>query len=154
MHYLKFQQKLPISLEQAWEFFSSPANLKIITPDYLRFEMTSQDERKEMYPGQIITYRIRPLLNIPMQWVSEITHCQKPLYFIDEQRFGPYTFWHHQHRFQAIPGGIEMVDIVHYKLPMGPIGNLINALKVRRDLEKIFAFRQVKLDQIFGKFRS
>lgn len=152
MHYLTFTQRLPLTLDEAWHFFSSPANLKIITPEYLKFEMIGLEEDKETYAGQIITYRVRPLFNIPLQWITEITQIQKPYYFIDEQRFGPYSFWHHEHRFQAIQGGIEMVDIIYYKLPLGPLGSLLNHIKVKKDIEKIFSFRQKKLEQLFGAF--
>ncbi|MBS0629393.1 MAG: SRPBCC family protein [Verrucomicrobia bacterium] len=154
MQHLKYRQILPISVDQAWEFFSSPTNLKTITPNYLQFEMTSQEEEKQMYAGQMIIYRIRPLWQIPIKWVTEITHVQKPLYFIDEQRFGPYNFWHHEHRFKPVPGGTEISDMIYYKLPLGPLGSLINRLKVRKDLENIFAFRKAKLEELFGKYPS
>lgn len=153
MHYLQYLQKLPISLEECWAFFSSPANLKILTPEHMGFEITNplKDDRK-MYPGQIISYTIRPVLNIPIEWVTEITHVNAPHSFIDEQRFGPYKFWHHEHRFKAIPGGVEMIDTVIYKMPFGPLGEALHFLKVKNDLEKIFTYRNLKLENMFGKY--
>ncbi len=111
MYQLKYSQKLPITAEDSWEFFSSPANLKILTPAHMGFEISNQHEKRNMYAGQIIAYTIRPVWNLPLEWVTEITHVQKPEYFIDEQRFGPYKFWHHEHRFFPIPNGSR-----HYPL--------------------------------------
>lgn len=150
MHILKTVQKLPISLEEAWDFFSSPKNLKIITPPYMGFDITSGGEDK-MYAGQIITYIVKPVLGIPMEWVTEITHVQEPYYFVDEQRFGPYALWHHKHFFKAIPGGIEMQDVVHYKIPLGPIGKFINNIYIQNKLKEIFDFRYQTLEKMFGK---
>jgi ligand-binding SRPBCC domain-containing protein len=150
MNCLKFFQKVPLSLEESWDFFSSPANLKILTPDRLRFEIKGENENCQMYSGQIIAYTIHPFLNLPLEWVTEITHVEKPYYFIDEQRFGPYKFWHHEHRFNPIPNGVEMVDTIYYKLPFGILGKLINSLKVKSDLEEIFAYRREKMEKLFG----
>ncbi len=150
MHILKTYQRLPISIEEAWDFFSSPKNLKIITPPYMGFDITSGGDEK-MYAGQIITYIVKPLLGIPMEWVTEITYVQEPYYFVDEQRFGPYSLWHHKHFFKSIPGGIEMQDIVHYKIPFGPLGKLMNHLFIKHKLKEIFDFRYQILEQKFGK---
>lgn len=150
MHFLRYVQKLPLSLEASWDFFSSPDNLKIITPEHLDFTITNTQQGKKMYPGQIITYTIRPILHIPIQWVTEITHIDKPHYFIDEQRFGPYTFWHHEHHFTPSAGGVEMTDIIYYKLPFGILGKALNAIKVQKDIEKIFSYRKEKMQQLFG----
>ena len=117
------KQFLPISLDQAWDFFSSPINLKKITPEYMGFEITSDLGDGKMYPGQIITYVVTPVLGIPMSWATEITHVVDKKYFVDEQRFGPYTFWHHQHWFKTVEGGVEMTDIVNYGLPLGFLGD-------------------------------
>lgn len=109
------------------------------------------DFLKKMYTGQIITYTVKPILGIPLFWMTEITHVETGRFFIDEQRVGPYTIWHHQHHFQPIPGGVEMTDLVHYKLPLGPLGLLANAWLVRRQLNEIFNFRYQKLETLFGK---
>lgn len=148
MYQLKYSQKLPITLEAAWDFFSDPNNLRVITPDHLGFEMITANEK--MYAGQIIAYRVRPLLNVPIEWVTEITHVHAPHYFIDEQRIGPYRFWHHEHHFKSIPGGVEIVDIISYQMPYGLLGRALNKWKVRQDLERIFAYRRAKLVELFG----
>ncbi|MCZ8145054.1 SRPBCC family protein [Flavobacterium sp.] len=150
---LKSKQKLPISLEQAWDFFSDPMNLNTITPDDMGFKTLSGADRK-MYPGQVIQYIVTPLLGIPMKWVTEITHVIDNEYFVDEQRFGPYALWHHKHFFKEIPGGVEMEDIVDYKLPMGVLGQLMHPVLVRPRLEQIFAYRTQKLIELFGEYKS
>lgn len=150
MHRLYYAQKLPITLEKAWDFFSSPTNLSTITPEYMQFNITCATP--PMYSGQIITYTIRPLLNIPITWVTEITHVEPQVYFIDEQRFGPYRFWHHEHRFNAIPNGVEITDHVQYLLPLGPLGRVVNKFKVESDVKEIFRYRKVKLEQLFGVY--
>ena len=152
MYYLNYVQKVPLSLEESWDFFSSPANLKILTPEYLSFEMTNAHENRKMYAGQIITHCIRPIWNFPLEWVTEITHVQEPYYFIDEQRFGPYKFWHHEHWFKPISKGVEMTDRVYYKLPFGFFGQALHALKIKHDLEAIFSYRHAKLEQLFGSY--
>lgn len=107
---------------------------------------------KEMYAGQLIGYVLRPICNIPITWITEITHMEKPHYFIDEQRFGPYAFWHHEHRFHPIEGGVEMIDLVHYKLPYSFLGGLIHKVKLKRDLETIFSYRRQVLEDLFGTY--
>jgi ligand-binding SRPBCC domain-containing protein len=150
---LKSKQKLPITLDQAWDFFSDPMNLNTITPDDMGFKTLSGADRK-MYPGQVIQYIVTPLLGIPMKWVTEITHVIDKEYFVDEQRFGPYALWHHKHFFKEIPGGVEMEDIVDYKLPMGVLGELMHPVLVRPRLEQIFAYRTKKLVELFGEYKS
>ncbi len=150
---LKSKQKLPITLDQAWDFFSDPMNLNTITPDDMGFKTLSGADRK-MYPGQVIQYIVTPLLGIPMKWVTEITHVIDKEYFVDEQRFGPYALWHHKHFFKEIPGGVEMEDIVDYKLPMGILGELMHPVLVRPRLEQIFAYRTKKLVELFGEYKS
>ena len=152
VHTLKRVQSLPIPLEKAWDFFSSPLNLKEITPPYMGFHVKSEPAfLQKMYPGQIITYTVKPLLNIPLFWMTEITHVQTGQFFVDEQRVGPYAIWHHQHHFSPIAGGVEMTDLVHYKLPLGPLGGIANRLFVRRQLNEIFDYRRRKLEAMFGK---
>jgi ligand-binding SRPBCC domain-containing protein len=135
------RQFLPITLEEAWPFFATPRNLEAITPDFLHFEITS-DPPDEMYSGLIITYRIAAVAGIPMTWVTEIKHLEPYRRFVDEQRLGPYRFWHHEHAFRAVPGGIEMEDIVHYVMPWGWLGRLVHAVFVERRLKAIFDFRR------------
>ena len=147
---LKTVQRLPISLDIAWDFFSSPRNLKEITPAYMNFKVLTNSDSEKMFAGQIITYRITPVLGIPLFWMTEITHVKDKEYFIDEQRFGPYALWHHKHFFREIPGGIEMTDLLDYKLPLGFVGNIAHALFVKKQIENIFEFRRLTLLAQFG----
>lgn len=117
------------------------------------FKTLSGDDRK-MFPGQIIQYIVTPVLGIPMKWVTEITHVQDKKYFVDEQRFGPYALWHHKHFFTEIEGGIEMEDIVDYKVPMGFIGQLVHPFLVKPKLNEIFGYRTKKLVEMFGEYKS
>ncbi len=142
-------QLLPISIERAWEFFSNPKNLPLIRPPSLGFKITSEVPEK-MYPGMITTYTVTPLFGIPVSWVTEITQVLEPHLFVDEQRFGPYRFWHHKHLFREIKNGVETQDIVHYALPLGPLGRILNDLIVKHELEKIFNYRRQVLEEMFG----
>lgn len=150
---LQKTQQLPISLEEAWDFFSSPKNLKEITPDYMGFNIISGAD-KQTYPGQIIEYTVKPVLGIPMYWMTEITQVRDMEFFIDEQRVGPYAMWHHQHFFKAIEGGVEMEDIIHYRLPLGPLGSIAHALFVKRQLEGIFKYRFTTLEERWGTIKT
>ncbi|MBA2368293.1 MAG: SRPBCC family protein [Candidatus Protochlamydia sp.] len=152
MYKLKYLQKIPLSVDESWEFFSSPENLKTLTPEKLRFTIKGDAENRSMYSGQIIAYTIRPIFNFPLEWITEITHVEKPHYFIDEQRFGSYKFWHHEHRFNPIEGGVEIVDTIYYKLPFGPFGKILNSLKIKPDIEEIFTYRRKKMENLFGSY--
>lgn len=145
------KQKLPITIEEAWSFLSSPKNLKTITPDYMGFDILSGADR-EIFPGQIIQYIVTPIFGIKTKWVTEITHVQHEHYFVDEQRFGPYSLWHHKHFIKPINGGVEMEDIIDYKLPMGWIGQLVHPILVKPKLEEIFNYREQKLIELFGPY--
>jgi ligand-binding SRPBCC domain-containing protein len=153
LHTIREKQILKLSLSVAWTFFSNPRNLPLLTPPWLGIELIAGPP-EEMHPGMILTYRIRPLLGIPMRWVTEITHVVPLRLFVDEQRFGPYRFWHHQHLFREAPGGVEMEDLVHYALPFGPLGRAVNALVTARQVRKIFEFRRLFLDRSFGAVPS
>jgi ligand-binding SRPBCC domain-containing protein len=148
---LHTKQNLPISLSEAWDFLSDPKNLKTITPEYMGFDILSGADRK-MYPGQIIQYIVTPVLGIPTKWVTEITHVVNQQYFVDEQRFGPYSLWHHKHFLKEIPGGVEMEDIVDYKVPFGILGQLVQPIIVAPKLKEIFDYRQKKLIELFGPY--
>ncbi len=150
LYQLKTSQILPISLETAWKFFSNPANLSKITPPWLNFEVRTKLPDK-MYPGMIITYFVRPVLNIPQTWVTEITNVNEPNYFVDEQRFGPYKMWHHEHIFtQTEDGKILMQDIVSYVVPFGFVGRIINSLVITKKITDIFNYRSEVLIKMFG----
>lgn len=145
---LERTQILPITLETAWSFFSSPANLAKITPPDMDFRITSPYQG-DVYAGQIITYTLRPLLRVSVSWTTEITHVECPSFFVDEQRFGPYRFWHHQHRFREVDGGVEVHDLVHYLLHQHQLAGLINRLFVAPRLKRIFDYRTAALAALF-----
>ncbi|MCX7549584.1 SRPBCC family protein [Xanthomarina sp. F2636L] len=147
---LSSKQKLPISIDDAWEFLSNPKNLKTITPNYMGFHIISGAE-KPMFAGQIIQYIVTPVLGIKTQWVTEITHVTNKKYFVDEQRFGPYSLWHHKHFLKEIDGGVEMEDIIDYKIPFGFLGRLVHPILVKPKLIEIFNYRTNKLNELFGK---
>lgn len=151
IHRLERTQVLPISLEEAWDFFSTPLNLNEITPDDLSFDILTDIRGQKMYPGMIINYKVSPFLGISMRWTTEITHVEEGHYFVDEQRFGPYGFWHHKHFFEVHPDGVKMTDIVDYGLPLGPLGSIAHVLFVKRQLNHIFDFRIKKLNELFGQ---
>lgn len=149
LHTLEQEQLLPISMDEAWDFFSSPANLNEITPNDLGFQITSPACGR-MFDGQIITYRVKIAPGLWIPWVTEIKCVDEGRSFIDEQRFGPYKFWHHRHHFIPVNGGILMRDTVHYGLGFGPFGTIAHALFVRRKLQWIFEFRRGILAERFG----
>ncbi|MEP0265884.1 SRPBCC family protein [Dokdonia sp.] len=150
---LQAKQNLPITIDQAWDLLSDPKNLKTITPDYMGFHILSGADRP-MYPGQIIQYIVTPVLGIKTKWVTEITHVKDRQYFVDEQRFGPYALWHHKHFIKEIPGGVEMEDIIDYKVPMGILGQLVHPFLVKPKLDEIFAYRKQKLTELYGEFKT
>lgn len=150
---LHSKQSLPISALEAWLFFSNPKNLKAITPDYMSFGIISGGD-KPMFPGQIIQYIVTPVFGIKTKWVTEITHVEEQKYFVDEQRFGPYDMWLHKHFLKEISRGVEMEDIIDYKLPMGIVGQLFHPIIVKPKLTEIFEYRRKKLIELFGEFKS
>jgi len=141
-------QTIPIPLAEVWSFFGRPENLASITPPWLGFRVTSAPQ-ETMYAGMIISYTVSPLLGLALPWVTEITHCSQPHFFVDEQRLGPYRFWHHQHHFREVAGGVEMRDLVHYQLPFGPLGSVASGL-VRRRLEAVFDYRREAVQRLFA----
>jgi ligand-binding SRPBCC domain-containing protein len=150
---LKYSQKLPLSLNQAWDFLSSPNNLELITPKNMDFRITDWDQKKA-YPGQIIQYTVKPMFGLKLNWVTEITQVRDKEFFIDEQRFGPYSFWHHKHFLKEVDGGVLMEDVIHYKIPFGPLGYILNFLFIKSKLNSIFKYREEELTKLFGKFKS
>jgi len=145
----KTVQLIPTDLKTAWDFFSNPNNLKNITPVNLGFKVISKYQGDTMYPGQVIEYKVSPLLGIPLYWMTEITHVEDKKYFVDEQRYGPYSLWHHQHHFKEVNGGVEMTDIVHYKIPFWFLGDIANSLFVQQQVQGIFDFRFKKVEELF-----
>lgn len=140
MHQLRRQQLVRTDLQTCWEFFSAPQNLAVITPDYMRFRVLTQ-QPPAIYEGLMIAYKVSPVLGIPLNWITEIKTVRDQTFFVDEQRKGPYRLWHHEHHFEAVEGGVLMTDIVSYTLPLGVIGRLAHRLFVKRQLEGIFDYR-------------
>lgn len=137
-----------MSLDACWSFFSDPANLAKLTPPSLNFTVKSELPN-EIRPGLMIRYTVSPIGKIPLTWLTEITQVQKPHYFVDEQRRGPYRIWHHEHFFRAVDSlHTEVRDLVHYVPPLGPLGGLLNSLLIRRQLTRIFDFRERQLAAI------
>ncbi len=147
----KRQQKVPGSIDEIWNFISSPANLKVITPEHMGFDIITEGLPEKMYPGMIIAYKVSPLPGYKTTWVTEITHVRDKEFFVDEQRVGPYSMWHHEHHIEAIEGGVLMTDIVSYKPPYGFLGSIANKLIIHKQLEKIFAYRKIAMEKIFGE---
>jgi ligand-binding SRPBCC domain-containing protein len=137
------------SIGEVWDFISSPKNLKEITPDYMGFEITSKNLSERMYPGMIISYTVKPLLGMKMIWVTEITHIEEMRYFVDEQRIGPYSIWHHQHFIEPACQGVLMTDIVSYAPPLGFLGAFANTIFISKQLDTIFNYRENKLEKLF-----
>jgi len=152
VHRLEYSLELPVTIQQAWEFFSNPLNLRLITPAELDFVIVSQLP-ESIYPGLMIEYRVRPLCGLRMHWLTEITHVRAPHYFVDEQRMGPYRMWHHEHFLESTPDGSSTVvrDLVHYILPMSPLTEWAHPVIVAPQLKKIFDFRANKLKELFAK---
>ena len=151
---LRRSQKVPCDLETIWDFISRPENLEKITPGHMGFVIRTPDLPKIIYPGLIIEYTVSPVAGIPLRWVTEITHVQDKHYFVDEQRIGPYSMWHHEHFLEPIEGGVEMIDIISYSPPLGILGKLANTLIIRRQLEHIFDYRKEAMIRLFGEFQS
>ncbi len=149
MYQLKTTQFIPASLQACWDYFSSPANLKEITPPGMGF-IIKTDLQEKMYEGMMIEYKVTPLLGIPMTWITEIKAVKEGQFFIDEQRKGPYAIWHHEHHFKEVEGGVEMTDIVSYELPLGFLGKLVHPLIVKPKLKQIFDYRTQKVASLFG----
>ena len=149
MHQFIRKQLVKTDLQTCWDFFSSPANLKRITPSYMGFDVKTEVPA-QMYEGLIIAYKVKPVLGIPVEWVTEITHVKDKSFFVDEQRKGPYTMWHHEHHFKEVEGGVEMTDIVSYIIPLGIIGKIVHPFLVKPKLEEIFAYRFKIVEEVFG----
>lgn len=147
----EWQQFIPRSLDEIWHFFSRPENLNDVTPGDMSFQILSDIRNLPMYEGMIICYKISPLTGIKMNWVTEITHISERKFFVDEQRFGPYAMWHHEHHFEERDGGVLMRDVLHYKVPYGIVGTIADTLFVDKKVEQIFAFRKKTIEELFGK---
>ena len=151
VHCLKMVQTIPASLDATWAFFSDPGNLEVLTPPSLHLKIVNSVFGDGLYPGQIMLYTVKPLAGLSFSWMTEITHVQPLRMFVDEQRKGPYQFWHHQHHFKTVEAGVEMTDLVHYRLPLGWLGDLFHRPLVQKKLDEIFTFRFAKIAELFGE---
>ncbi len=151
LHTKTWVQKLPVSIDEAWDFFSIPSNLARITPPEMMFRVTEGSSEKPIHEGMILTYILYPFMMIPVQWTTEIMRVSKPDFFEDRQLEGPYEQWHHRHEFQAIEGGVQMTDIVEYRLPMEGFGDLVDSLIVGRRLDEVFEYRRRRTGEILGR---
>lgn len=149
---LERKQNIPISLSEAWDFFSRPENLSKITPAKMGFKILSDVKDIEMHEGMIIHYIVKPLFGIPLKWETEIKNVKDKEYFMDTQNRGPYKLWQHTHIFKEIPNGVEMTDIVEYALPFGILGQLMNSLVVSNQLKNIFDYRVNAVIELFGHY--
>jgi ligand-binding SRPBCC domain-containing protein len=156
MGFYQFKREIKINatIDDIWDFISSPKNLKEITPEYMGFDITSKDLPEKMYPGMIISYLVKPLLGLKTTWVTEITHVKDKAYFVDEQRVGPYRIWHHEHFIEPIKNGVLMKDIVSYKPPFGFLGSIANKLLIKKKLNEIFAYRSEAIVKKYGTYDS
>ncbi len=150
MYKLQQIQHIPVDINEAWNFFSSPDNLKLITPEYMNFKILNRSDVGDMYPGMIITYTISPLFNLSIKWATEITQLKDHKYFIDNQIKGPYKIWHHEHHFKETDKGVEMRDVLFYELSYGFLGKLVYKLFVKKRVEEIFNYRYKKIKELFN----
>ncbi|QDO94693.1 SRPBCC family protein [Formosa sediminum] len=150
VYQFKRQQSFKQPIETLWDFISNPKNLKTITPDYMGFDIVTEDLPNLMYEGMIIHYKVSPVLGIKTTWVTEITHVKDTHYFVDEQRVGPYKIWHHQHFLEATREGTLMKDIVTYQPPFSILGDIANSIMIEKKLIEIFEYRTTVLNQLFG----
>jgi len=148
MYQLKTKQFVKTDMATCWDFFSDPKNLSKITPQSMGFIVRTELPDK-MYEGLMIEYTVRPMLGIPMNWITEIKTVKNHSFFVDEQRKGPYRIWHHEHHFKEVEGGVEMTDIVSYELPLGFLGRLMHPILVKNKLKEIFDYRRQKVDELF-----
>lgn len=149
MYQLKRKQLVKTDLQTCWDFFSSPQNLEVITPEKMKFRVLTE-QPATMYEGLMIAYKVSPVLGIPLGWITEIKTVRDGVFFVDEQRKGPYKIWHHEHHFEAVEGGVLMTDIVSYTLPFGFLGKFAHWLFVRKQLEAIFEYRFRKVEEMFS----
>ena len=148
---LQRTQRLNCSLEEAWEFFSSPKNLPRITPPDMKFKIMSDLPEENIYKGMLIDYTVAPVLGIDMNWRTEITNVDPNKSFTDNQVKGPYKLWNHFHEFIPNEDGVLVKDTVDYELPLGILGNIAHSLFVRKKLDYIFDYRHQVIEKLFNQ---
>jgi ligand-binding SRPBCC domain-containing protein len=150
VHHFRIVQKIPIPVKQAWDFFSHPGNLQLITPPAFQFKILTNLGDRPIYTGQVIDYTVRPIFNIRMRWTTLITRVEEESLFIDEQTRGPYRYWKHEHYFRPVDGGTEMTDLLAYEVPGWVAGDILNALLIRSEIESLFDYRHKKIEERFS----
>lgn len=150
MYQVEDRVVVPAPLEEVWHFFSNPSNLKELTPSEMQMQMLSEIP-EAMYAGLVLRYRVAPLFGIRLPWASEITVIEPKRYFVDRMLEGPFAQWHHEHHFYPVEGGTEMVDRVHYKMPLGLLGKLFHPLLVKQNVRQLFQYRREQIAAKFGK---
>ena len=153
-HTIKSIQRIPADLETVWAFFSNPDNLLTITPPFLNMKVISAPYEGEIHEGQIISYKVKPIFGMSVLWMTKIKQVERFSFFIDEQLRGPYKLWHHEHYFKEIEDGVEMTDLIHYRVPFGGLGKIVEKIIVRDQLKKIFMYRYDKVQVLFGKWKD
>jgi ligand-binding SRPBCC domain-containing protein len=154
VHQLKIVQEIPIPVKHAWDFFSRPGNLQLITPPGFQFKILTKLDERPIYIGQVIDYTLRPLFTIPVRWTTLITEVEEEIFFVDEQTRGPYKYWRHKHIFKPITGGTEMTDELEYEIPGGLAGDLINSILVKNELRKLFDYRYSKISTLMKRMET
>jgi ligand-binding SRPBCC domain-containing protein len=149
MHTHFAKQFVPVTVREVWDFFAQPISLKKLTPPEMKMQMINE-QKQEMYAGMVISYKVSPLLGIRIPCSSEITQVKLGEYFIDNMLEGPFKIWHHQHFFKAVEGGTEIIDIVNYQLPFGPLGKLFHPLIVKQRVTGIFEYRKLSIKELFS----
>ncbi|MCP4142752.1 MAG: SRPBCC family protein [Chloroflexi bacterium] len=149
LHRITHKQTIPAPLDEVWTYFATPHNLNEMTPPDMNFETIHGGDEK-MFQGQLIEYRVSFMPLTKSRWLTEIAHVEEKTYFVDAQRIGPYRFWYHEHRFQAVEAGTQITDQVTYELPFGILGDIIHTIWVKHKLNRIFEFRKKKVAELFG----
>ncbi len=150
VHKLIYTQIIPADIEDVWNFFSNPENLVKITPKEMHMRIINKGEVGSLYKGMTIGYKLFPFFDFPVRWSTEIMRVDKPYEFEDQQKSGPYEVWRHKHLFREVPGGVEMTDIIEYRIPFGFIGEMLDQLLIHKRLEYVFNYRREKIEEIFG----
>jgi len=153
IYHLHREQYLPVTIDEAWNFFSAAQNLSKITPPEMGFVILTDLKDEPIYHGMKIDYTVKPLFGIPLHWTTAIGRVNAPYKFTDSQTKGPYSLWEHTHTFEKVQGGVKMTDDVKYALPLGILGQMAHSIIVRQKLEHIFKFREGILRKIFGTYK-
>jgi ligand-binding SRPBCC domain-containing protein len=147
IHTFTASQFIPSPVKTVWDFFSSPANLSLITPPEMKFKILS-DQTASIYNGQRIRYKVSPFSGLTVNWVTEIVDVDAHHSFTDIQSKGPYKIWRHRHVFYEEANGTRMTDEVNYEIGYGPFGNMLLPL-IKKRIETIFDYRKTKIIELF-----